>query len=229
MTPSFLQKVTDRLQANKTINLTSAMTTTQIQAAIDAVPKNLNGYTLTVQFADGTYSMSGRITFSLFFGGYILVYGNASDSSSSLTKSVILTKSGATQCLYFDNCLAYCEVKYIDFVNENSVTELLKFNKCYSNYVRYCAFHSYDKTTPSAWVLFDSQFSYILDCTGSKSYYGIRCTIGTLTSYTNSSDASNKPVYGLRADSGGRIAKGDATQPSGSTSNESTASGGTIA
>lgn len=230
MTPVVLQRVSDRLQANKTLNFTAAMTAAQIQAMIDAVPKNLNGYSLTLQFADGTYSLgAARISVTMFFGGYVLIYGNATDNTASLTKSVVITRTGASQCLYIDNPLCYVEIKYIDFVNSDSTAELVKFNKCYSGYVRYCAFHSFNNTSASTWITFDSQFSYILDCVGYKGYWGIRCTIGTLTSYSCSSDAGNKPTYGLRADSGGRIAKADATQPSGGTAAESTASGGSIA
>jgi len=229
MTPAFLQRITDRLQANKTLNFTAAMSAATIQAMIDAVPKNLNGYSLTLQFADGTYNLgSSRISVALFFGGYILIGGNATNNTASLTKSVILTKTGTSQCLYIDSTLCYVEIRYIDFVNTDSTGELVKFNRCYSGYVRYCAFHSFNTTSASTWITFDSQFSYILDCVGYKGYWGIRCTIGTVTSYTNSSDSSNKPTYGLRADSGGRIAKGDATQPAGGTAAESTASGGSI-
>ena len=47
-----------KLEADTVVNLDNSMSAAAINALIAAQPKNLGGYTLTFQFADGTYTMS---------------------------------------------------------------------------------------------------------------------------------------------------------------------------
>jgi len=55
------------LNVDTTVNFTSSMTAAQIQALINAQPLNLNGHTLTFQFADGTYTLSALKISGIYF------------------------------------------------------------------------------------------------------------------------------------------------------------------
>lgn len=84
-----------KLEENTTVNLDNSMSAATINALIAAQPKDLNGYTLTFQFADGTYTLNETLDFSGFRGdGGIRVFGNSSDNTLATSKSVNLDFSG---------------------------------------------------------------------------------------------------------------------------------------
>lgn len=103
-THSQLSEYLGVLQGNTTVNITAGSTAAQIQALINALPKNLNGYTLTFQFADGSYSLSSNLTFTGFFGGLLRVFGNSSDSTAALSKSVDLQLGTRRLEFSFNRC-----------------------------------------------------------------------------------------------------------------------------
>ena len=83
-----------RMTANTTLNFTSSMTAAQIQVLIDAVPRNLNGYTLTLQFGDGTYTLNAIIEVPNFTGGSLNILGKSTEIAvQAATKSVVLNSS----------------------------------------------------------------------------------------------------------------------------------------
>ena len=82
------------LASDKTVNLDSSMDATEIQDSINAQPKNLNGYALTFQFADGTYNFdSTPLLVSGFVGGTIFFSGNAGESGLHTNQAVIFNYS----------------------------------------------------------------------------------------------------------------------------------------
>ena len=84
-----------KLEENTTVNLDNSMSAATINALIAAQPKDLNGYTLTFQFADGTYTLNETLDFSGFRGdGGVKVFGNSSDNTLATSKSVNLDFSG---------------------------------------------------------------------------------------------------------------------------------------
>ena len=84
-----------KLEENTTVNLDNSMSAATINALIAAQPKDLNGYTLTFQFADGTYTLNETLDFSGFRGdGELKVFGNSSDNTMATSKSVNLDFSG---------------------------------------------------------------------------------------------------------------------------------------
>lgn len=86
-----------QLQSDVTVNLTASMTTAQIQALIDAQPKNLGGRTLTFQFADGTYATTAALSFANFYSGTLALQGNMSEPTTNHTnQAVIIDSSGTT-------------------------------------------------------------------------------------------------------------------------------------
>ena len=83
----------DRLPENTSVNLDSSMSAADIQALINAQPRNLNGYTLTFQFADGTYTLSAKLSFMNFCSGYLYIQGNTTEANANdkhTTQQVIL-------------------------------------------------------------------------------------------------------------------------------------------
>jgi hypothetical protein len=66
-----------------------------MQSIIAACPKNLNGYTLTFQFADGTYT-GAFFTFVNFKNGGVSVQGNMSESGAHTNQAVIFDNSAST-------------------------------------------------------------------------------------------------------------------------------------
>jgi len=79
------------LFSNRTISVSSGNTVGEIQTQIDAVPKNLNGYTLYVSFPSATmvFSTLYSLRFSNFYGGYIVINGvNNTDSVLSFSNMI---------------------------------------------------------------------------------------------------------------------------------------------
>ncbi len=90
------------LGADTTVNFDNSMSTAQIQALIDAQPKNLGGHTLTFQFADGTYSISTVLTIKDFYSGDVLVTGNQSeDENTKHTNQAVILNSNSRIFQFF--------------------------------------------------------------------------------------------------------------------------------
>ena len=124
-----------KLEENTTVNLDNSMSAATINALIAAQPKDLNGYTLTFQFADGTYTLNETLDFSGFRGGGALnIYGNSSNNSLSTTKSVNLDFSGTAGLdgLYvFDNVGVRADVFYLKITtNSRSSVYPLDLRNC---------------------------------------------------------------------------------------------------
>lgn len=127
--------VEDILYETKTVDITTALTTTEIQALINKQPKNLNGNQLIFQFADGTYELDALVEFLDFTGGILSVYGNASDAVVGGAKLVKI-RSAATlidsRVMVFKRCsnvlFFYIEIDN-NYCTVNSV-ETLVFIQC---------------------------------------------------------------------------------------------------
>jgi len=212
------------LFADTTVSFTATESTAEIQAKIDAVPKNLNGYTLTFQFADGTYNLNAQLTFDGFFGGEVQILGNASESTALHTTQAVIINTGfrfqvsncsnvvvhnlrlnstvgsSGQAFVFDKVL-YAEVKGC-YVNLSTTTGNVGLWTKGSTVEVHTTYFS-----GSEWALFSEYAGYIVSINNAS--------IGTL------------PKNGLVATHGGVVAK-DGTQPSGSVANEFSGTGGVI-
>jgi len=193
------------LQANTTVNFTSSLTTAQIQALIDAQPKNLNNYTLTFQFADGTYTLSDILYFKNFFGGTLYILGNSSDNTAALTKSVILQKS-SNNLVEIEGCTDVV-LNYISFKLTNPTTSsdmCILFNK--SNIIySYNSFQ--DSTTSQLGIGVYSEYGSMVRGVDNYYYYlfyGVRGqTINTI--FTNNSSVFSNNNTDFRAAQGGFV------------------------
>lgn len=216
------------LEEDTTVNLTSALSSAEIQALIDAQPKNLNGYTLTFQFADGTYTLSETLLFKGFYSGKIEVFGNSSDNSLGTTKSVVLNFGAGISYyagLRFENCLCEVQAKYLEITAAAAAYVIYAYSVFFFygeyNYILGAGTAASSgvkcQYVPSA-LLFGNYVSNVK--------YGIEAAYSTVMSNTND-DTGTAPLYGLYSNSVATIGK-NSTQPAGSTGNELTASAGII-
>ena len=234
MNPAFAGQMGGLEPVNRTINFVDTMTTSEIQAEIDAVGKYIPyGVQIIFQFADGEYTLTDSLVFAGFYGGGTLVIqGNTTETNA--------TSLHTTQEVYLDgtsldnHAIQVYGVKLASVVLKN-----LKIGfKSASQYLGvYCQSVDYVKvlycyllgsgTSQGTGAYFwsskgDIQYNYF-----SNSRNAIYSTfISEVFSYNND-DTGTMPAYGLIAENTSLIGKAS-TQPSGSSANEYSAYGGEI-
>lgn len=225
---------------SRTINFDNSMTTSEIQAEIDAVGKYIpSGVTITFQFDSSgstTYTLDSALRFEGFYGGGgVVIQGNTSETNA--------TSLHTSQDVYLDFSGQSCNGLEIYFCRTGGVTvKNLKIEVNTSSAAK-VGVYSYGNSR------FSLQYSYILGT--STSYgYGVRIRDGACgelyrtylsnvycglrTSFVGSvasrenDDTGTQPVYGMEASFASTIGKYDSQQPSGSTSDEYTTAGGEI-
>jgi len=221
----------DGLTEDTTVNFVATDTATEIQALIDAQPKNLNGYSLTFQFADGTYTLDASLAFSYFYSGIVNIYGNATDNSLSTSKSVILDSTSCytngIESLYSTATMVikYLQINFISSFDGSGIFaySLLHLDVCDNYFV--------GSTTNNGYGVKASRVAscFIMECYVSNVQYGLESLTSRIHSDNNDDNSATgtTPLYGLRASKAGIIGK-YGTQPSGSIANELTDSGGII-
>ena len=110
LTSSYLTDGSQILTSDRTVAFSSSFTTAQMQALIDAQPRNLGGKTLTFQFADGNYNLSTGLQFNFFSNGVLLIYGNSSNNTVAASKNVVLSGSAP---IYLGQNNTYTEIQYL--------------------------------------------------------------------------------------------------------------------
>jgi hypothetical protein len=79
------------LTSNVTYLITPDMAASNIQAVINGVPRNLNGYTATFNFTNGTWTLATQLTFSDFADGLLTIAGvNVMSGTNYTTQSTVL-------------------------------------------------------------------------------------------------------------------------------------------
>lgn len=218
---------TTKLLVSVNVNITAGMTAAQIQALIDAQPKNLNGYNISFLFADATYTLTSQLLFNGFKGGTVFIKGNTGESGLHTNQAVVL--DGSASSLYpiaIYNC---------DRVDISNIKVMIKTDAaswagiiCYQTrylYVTGCYILGNGTTYGHGILLLGSTASI------DTSYFSNTLNgIWTSTSHVYSNgndDTGTAPAYGLASTAGSTIGK-NGTQPAGSTSNESATTGGVI-
>jgi len=220
------------LEQNTTIDLNSSMTVAEINALIDAQPKDLNGHILTLQFADGTYTIDTRLKISGFYGeGQVIINGNIGESASTLhTNQAVVFDCGNTLStpVYISQNSTIVIVRNIKFSNPTTTWKMTFFYSGSLKVVVNGCYFVNDGAASSNGAAIWGDFSKV---TVEKCYFsGYDTGIGAernaeLTSVNNASTGTN-PRYGLKTYYGVIITSG--TQPSGWTANESANEGGVI-
>jgi hypothetical protein len=224
-----------RLSAARTVNIANTLTAIEIQALINAQPRNLNGFDLTFQFANGDHELDAGLAFNGFHGGIVYVLGDATEANTLRTNQAVFLDATNDACLYmleFNRCTSVV-VRDIRFrVRDLLVAMGVLVNGCGYSSVEQCYLLGHGKTAANRGVYFNSTLGNVQTTNFSNLHYAISVSRGTVLS-TGNDDTGTAPNYGLRADGGGRIGKsgtvGANTQPAGSTADESAATGGEIA
>lgn len=210
------------LTANTTVNFTSAQTAAQIQADIDAQPKNLNGFTLTFQFADGSYTLTEGLLFEDFYGGITYILGNSSNNSLSTTKAVTLTQTAGSISTITVNRCEYAEVSYLKVDNSSGFgAQTIEFRSVVGavNYGYYLggAAQIYGNR-----AIIQANDNYV--SLGTNAIYSALSRIYSTNNVTTGTQATG---YGLRATAAGTVGH-NGTQPTGATAAEFSNNGGVI-
>jgi hypothetical protein len=217
------------LYENITINFTSGQTSAQCQAIIDEQPKNLGGYRLTPQFGDGTYSTSftSALTFADFYNGELYIYGNTGESETLHTNQAVHLdfSAGTSSGIIVRDCV--CEVRVMYFKIELANSAVRAIDCVRSQQVRIGGNYLLaDGKSPAGIRITDGSIAEANANYVNNLDYGLQCIMSRLYSNGND-DTGTAPNYGLRCEEAGVIGK-NGTQPAGTTSAESTTSGGAI-
>ena len=222
-----------KLAANTTVNFTSGMSIATMQALIDAEPKDLASYTLTAQFADGTYTMTDDLLFTGFYGGKISILGNILEDANvnHTTQAVILSATTSSSLFILNVISCQCDVVINNIKTISpSVTDTYEGITCnrvsggVSIYGCYClgssASYGYGihvQECPNALV----GYNYV-----STMAYGIIASLNSgVCSISNASYVPN-PSYGLFAS--GSVIRKNGDQPTGAISDTGYNNGGSI-
>lgn len=222
------------LTTNKTVNLTYDMTAAQIQALIDAQPKNLGGYTLTFQFGDGAYntSMTAKLQFLGFYGGILIVQGNTGDTTPyepGVTDPAVSLdfSAGTSDGLSFESCFADVRIANLHIKISSTVNvACCRVGQSAGRLIAHNLVCEGSGLKGSGVAMVNSAAASIYTSLFSGMYDGIYANCSRLFSYGNN-DYSTQPKYGLDAGAAATIGKGG-DQPGGSTNDELTDGGGEI-
>lgn len=220
-------------ETTRTINLDDSMTVTEIQELINDVGRNIPaGVVITLQFANGDYTLTSPLYFNGFYGGgQILVQGNTSETDANIlhtTQDVVLD---------FTTSVGFSiDGNKVKLLFQNLRIEVITALQCMffsstgggDNRVQYC-YCLVGGTTGNGAGVFTQRGSVVQIV---KTYFtgGLGAIWGLVNSQIYSSgndDTGTLPLYGLRSD-GNTVLGKDGTQPSGSTANEYTNRGGQI-
>jgi len=221
------------LNESKTIYLDNSMTAQDIQNIIDAQPKHIAyGNSLIFQFTDGTYILNQTLYFSGFYGGTLIIQGNISEIDANVlhtTQKVILDFSSVDiNGIYTSsNNQVYIYNLHIKInSNLNWRSGIYTTRNSHYSTIRYNFIEGTSTTYGSGISHFygatgDIRFNYL-----SNINRGLQCGYTICFSYGND-DTGILPTYGLYSSNGASIGI-YSTQPSGSTANQNSVSGGII-
>lgn len=219
------------LGANKTVTFTSSYTATNIQDSINAQPRNLGGFTLTFQFADGTYTLSSALSFNYFYAGTLRIQGNSSESQSlHTTQAVILNFTNNTSGINLTNVSALYYVDFLKITVQTSAASNYAIYPfmCLSGWVRWCNLAGNSTANFGACIRIGSGFAVIYQTYVANTQYGIEASYASNVISNGNNSTGTNPKYGIAADYGSTMAEYDATQPTGATANTFNASGGLV-
>ncbi|AGW13805.1 hypothetical protein [Megalodesulfovibrio gigas] len=221
--PSWIAR---RLTGNVTVDLNPSMPAAQMQALIDAQYKDLNGYALTFQLANGLYSMAAKLSFIGFYAGSLRLQGNPAETGLTADKLAALQFAAlGSEGILMSGGGAEYVVRYLKIIMGDANNAVYLLNSTRAHMV--AASIAIPGSTGSG-----VQVNAVASVNVSNSYfagggYGITSLSGSnVMSINNASDPANLPLYGLRASSA--IIYKNGTQPAGSIANEATAYGGLI-
>lgn len=214
------------LLADTTVTIPAGSASAQIQAYIDAQPKDLNGHALTFQFEAGTYDVpTTPLTFSGFKNGSVSVLGDASVTSASESQNVILQcdVDAALKAVFCDT-IAFKGFNGYRTTEDNS--PIIHVTTCNYAYVRGCYLHNDNASKLGSGVAVLSARTLVEGSRVAGLANGVYADRSTIYVKDCDSKAGALPGYGMYAYAG-RVVKMNGNVPTGDT-NEGTAGGGQI-
>jgi hypothetical protein len=225
----------DKLYANKTINFLPTDGINTINTLLGSVPRDLNAYTLTLQFGDGNYNFyAGSLQIGGFKNGTILILGDTSETTDLHTNqgvvfnwsNLVANQGGLYICQNFGCIISVNRIKFQSTTPASEARVLFLDRNPGSQFDIYANY--FVDSTANSRLLACSHVDHV---NAFNNYF--TAGVAAITSYnmstvfsTSNYTTGTSPSIGLNALSGGTIIKNGA-QPSGSTA-ESTVSGGVI-
>jgi hypothetical protein len=229
-------------ETTRTINLSSSMTVADMQTQIDGIGKYIpSGSSVTVQFADGTYTINNTLRFQGFFGGGDLnIVGNLTETTSSHSNQAVILDATSVQdvvLVNIENCRLKTTVDRIQFkINSSSLgpsqayscikstnSDALNINSSYFSGSAGPPWSSYPGTYGMHLINVSAKISNNV-CTGLEHF--ISCYDATKAVSVNNTTTGNTPFIALNSLSSIIFRSG--TQPSGAGANTNTGDGGQI-
>ena len=132
-------------ETTRTINVTAAMSTAQIQSQLDGIGKYIPyGVTVTVSFAAGTYTLTAPLTLDGFFGGgTVRLLGDATGGPVRHTTqtSILTTQAANTDTLYVRDCDCLIRIDYLRITPDATGDKHgVEVNRSRDVAIRYCYF-----------------------------------------------------------------------------------------
>jgi hypothetical protein len=217
-------------ESNRTINFNNTMSVSEMQAEIDAIGKYLPwGNHVTIQFADGTYTMDRLNVRGFYGGGSIRFRGNSGEGSNLYTSQAVFLdfSVAASYCFYLSSNL--CNINFYNLkIRHGSTYSCIFYAQGQGGSVNYCYLLGTTGTRDGygvqTWV--GTNFVEVEKTYFEDHYAGIRCE-GARVWSTGNDDTGTLPHYGLQCGHAGVIGK-TSTQPSGNNADEATWDGGEI-
>jgi len=196
--------------ANKTYTIPLGSTAAQAQAIVDSIGKHIHSdVSIILQFEDGTYTWTGGITVSGFFGGGTLsVKGDETDSESlslHTNQSVIIngTDASAQNLITIEgNSLKNLYVRYINASLSTTSSDGSNCIRIHYNAGNVDVQGCYVRHTASQYgrgigVYYNSGTTYIAYNYVRKLYIGIYSYRSNYSCFAYNDDYSSRPVYGI--------------------------------
>lgn len=183
------------LQANLTFNIDNSLTIADMNTYLNALPKNLNVNTLTIQFANGTYTWNSTIIVAGYENGRLNLYGNSSETSLAASKSVIIDNDGSTDVLNIGYNNAMIVVNYIEIeVDYTANLHAIDVYGCDDVQINSCAINMSQNN--GGGVRYHSTNGYVSNLYITYGQVGVYSGTNSNISVVNCGNASNKPLYG---------------------------------
>ena len=195
---------------------------TDLQDVINDQPKNLNGYDITFQFADGTYDFgTAQLQLKEFEGGTVNVWGNTGNSDIENLDVKIQTEiTGGNGAFLVEKC-SRIGFKNIAFEQNgsNTDTNLLVIRYSSDAVIRGCSFNSLNGTTTNDGISVLQADAKIFSCKFKNLNINILAqeAARVFSSFTSDFSSGSPSNINLRAGSGAVITQ-TATQASGTNS-----------
>lgn len=204
-----------KMTSNTTITVSSS---SQLRTAVNALPKNLGAYTLTIQFPASSLTWTTNLYLSGFYNGVINILGaDVTSGSAYTTQTSVLTftnSATATTAFVIENVVCpvtISDIAFKSYVGGGVYPYSILLNSLATVVVKECYFVHNATTNGAATIAQNGPSTtmwnnYFNGGQFGGYAYGPSCLYMTGNNYTGT-----RPAYGHAAQGGGYIGRADAT------------------